>query len=150
MEKVKKVELLNNLIAQCYNSEKGYKNAAEEVEDEALRKLFKGNAQQRYDFGHEIKALIRNLDGKIERGDTIPGKLHRTWMDLRSALAENDEKVILEEVKRGEQVALAQYDTALKQFSEKSDAYRTLKDHRNRINNSIEQVDRLITQYETA
>ncbi len=150
MEKAKKVELLNNLIAQCYNSEKGYKNAAEQVEDKALRKLFKGNAQQRYDFGHEIKDLIRNMNGEIERGDTIPGKLHRTWMDLRSVLADNDEKVILEEVKRGEKNALGEYQTAIEKFPEDSDAYKTLTEQRDRIKHSIEQVDRLISTYTEA
>ena len=150
MEKTKKIELLNDLIAQCYNSEKGYKNAVEQVDDTSLEKLFKENAKQRYDFGHEIKDLIRNLGGEIEKGDTIPGKLHRTWMDLRSALSSNDEKAVLEEVKRGEKNAISHYEEAIEAFPKDSEAYKILVDQRNRINNSIKRVDQLIPQYQSA
>ena len=48
---------LNELLEKNYDAEKGYKKAAENVENTKLKQFFNEQAQKRYDFGHEIKTL---------------------------------------------------------------------------------------------
>lgn len=142
------IEELNDIIAKCYDAEKGYKEAAEEVEDHDLKTVFREYAQQRYDFGHQIKEEIRLLGGSIETGDTIASKLHRAWMDLRSAFTGNDEAAILKEAIRGEKNALSNYEDALKEMPVTSSAYTTLVNQRNQIRSAVARLEQLLPVYQ--
>ena len=92
--------------------------------------------------------MITSLGGEIDKGDTIASKLHRAWMDLKSALASNEEKNILEEVKRGEANALSHYEEALEELDSSSIAYQTVARQRDQIRESIAKADSLETTYD--
>ncbi|PHN05056.1 ferritin-like domain-containing protein [Flavilitoribacter nigricans] len=141
------IEELNDIIAKSYDAEKGYKEAAEEVESSELKNLFLEYAQQRYDFGHQIKDEIRNLGGEIEKGDTIASKVHRAWMDIRSAFSSNDDAAILKEAIRGEKNALSNYEDALEEMPITSSAYKTLVNQRNHIRSVLGRLEQLAPVY---
>lgn len=143
------IEELNDIIAKSYDAEKGYKEAAENVESPELKKMFVEFAQQRYDFGHEIKDEIRKLGGEIEKGDTIASKVHRAWMDIRSAFAGNDESAILKEAIRGEKNALSNYEDALEEMPITSSAYKTLVSQRNHIRAVLNRLEQLAPVYQS-
>ncbi len=109
----KAVDALNKLIAANYDAERGYKESAEDVKDARLKSWFNEYAQQRYDFGHELKTEIQQLGGKPEKGTTLAADAHRVWIDLKSAIAGNDENAVLNEVIRGEKSAIERYDEVL-------------------------------------
>lgn len=142
------VEELNELLAKCYDAEKGYKEAAEKVEDPKLKSLFREYAQQRYDFGHKIKSEITSLGGEIDKGDTLAAKAHRVWMDIRSALAGNDDSAVLKEAIRGEKNALANYNESIEEMPTTSSAYKTLVDQRNQVRTALERLEALVPAYE--
>jgi len=48
-----------------------------------------------------------------EKSGTIKGDLHRTWMNLTATLSSNEEERILDEVERGEQSFIEEYDDIL-------------------------------------
>lgn len=100
---------LNELLTKNYDAEKGYKKAAEIVDNTTLKQFFTDQAQRRYDFGHELKSEIRNYGETPEKGTSTTGDLHRTWMDIKTTFTSNDEEAILEEVKKGEQSAVEEY-----------------------------------------
>ncbi len=108
------VDALNDLITASYDAEKGYKESAEDVKDARLKSWFKEYAQQRYDFGHELKGEIAQLGGKVDKGTSLTGDAHRLWIDIKSALAGQDEKAVIGEVIRGEESSLSSYDDVLK------------------------------------
>ena len=111
-EKVSKK--LNMLLEKNYDAEKGYKNAAENAQDKQLKVFFSERAQERYDFGHELKTEIRNFGENPDKGSSLAGDAHRTWMNLKTSLSSNKEDAALEEAVRGEKVAVDEYEDVLK------------------------------------
>lgn len=101
---------LNELLEKNYDAEAGYKQAAEKVENVKLKKFFSQQAQHRYDFGHELKTEIRNYGESPDKGTSIKGDVHRTWIDIKTALSSNKEESLFEEVKRGEHAAVEDYN----------------------------------------
>lgn len=144
----KQIDELNDILAKSYDAEKGYKEAAEEVKNTQLKNMFLEYAQQRYDFGHQIKEEIRSLGGEIEKGDTVASKIHRAWMDLRAAFTGNDESAILKEAIRGEKNALSNYEDAMNEMPISSSAYKTLVNQRNHIRSVLGRLEQLVPVYE--
>ncbi|OAV45865.1 PA2169 family four-helix-bundle protein [Lewinella sp. 4G2] len=107
------VSLLNKLITTLYDGENGYKEAAEEVSNTALKTRFLNLSQQRYDFGHDIKPFIKSLGGEVDKGGSVAASLHRVWMDLKTAVSSQDEESILNEIIRGEESAVDTYREVL-------------------------------------
>ena len=56
---------LNDLLEKTYDAEKGFKKAAENVKNEALKNYFSKKAQERYDFGHELKSEIKSFGQEV-------------------------------------------------------------------------------------
>lgn len=52
-------------------------------------------------------------DGNPENASSISGTLHRGWINLKTVIAGRDQRAILEECERGEDIALAVYKEAL-------------------------------------
>ncbi len=97
---------LNELLEKNYDAEKGYKKAAEKVENTKLKQFFNEQAQKCYDFGHQLKTEIKNYGETPEKGGSATGTLHRTWMDIETAFSSNNEETILGEVQKGEKAAI--------------------------------------------
>lgn len=111
-EKVSKK--LNMLLEKNYDAEKGYKYAADNAQNMQLKTFFFERAQERYDFGHELKTEIRNFGENPDKGSSLAGDAHRTWMNLKSSLSSNKDDASLEEAIRGEKVAADEYEEVLK------------------------------------
>jgi uncharacterized protein (TIGR02284 family) len=63
------------------------------------------------------------LGGTPIEGTRMTGKLYRAWMDIKAALTNKDRKVILSSCEFGEDVALKNYEDALKENSLGSHLY---------------------------
>jgi uncharacterized protein (TIGR02284 family) len=110
MEKETKASvLLNDLIQVCRDANQGYWQAAGEVEDATLRKLFREKALERNDYACELQEVALRAGVKPEREGTFSGRVHRTWMNVRHHLNPHHDSVILLECKRGEEHALGVY-----------------------------------------
>ena len=105
---------LNNLLEKNYDAEKGYKYAAENAKDPQLKAFFSERAQERYDFSHELETEIRDFGENPDKGSSLAGDAHRTWMNLKSSLSSNKDEAAMEEAVRGEQVAADEYEDVLK------------------------------------
>jgi uncharacterized protein (TIGR02284 family) len=112
MENEKVVSLLNDLLTKNYDAEKGYKEAAEKIEHTSLKSYFDNQSKNRYDFGHQIKTLISKYGGEPDKGTSVVGDLHRTWISIRDAFT-NGDKAIYEEAIRGEEAFSAEYEETL-------------------------------------
>lgn len=108
------VNLLNDLLERNYDAEKGYKKAAEDTKSPVLKEFFRDYAGQRYTFGHELKEEIRRLGGDPEKGTSTASNLHRTWIDIKTALSSDKDESVVEECIRGEKAALEDYEDVLK------------------------------------
>lgn len=115
------IKTLNRLIKLCNDGNKGYKNSADQIEDEEIRTILYRLSQQRALFEAELKAEVRNLGGTVEdsgpdEGEgTLLGNLHRKWIDLKDKLSSKEYAAVLEECKRGDKIAFEAYEEALKE-----------------------------------
>ncbi len=148
MDRRDQIDVLNDLLSKSNDAEKGFREAAEDVDAPHLKELFRKYSTQRSLFGNELKSLVTSLGGEIEKGDTFAAKLHRMWMDLKSSVASNEEKNILEEVRRGESNALENYNEALEELDSTSIAYQTVLKQRDQIRESLATAERLIPAYD--
>lgn len=134
---------LNDLLEKNYDSEKGYQLASEKVNDPQMKRIFEIRSQNRYDFGHKLKTEIRRFGIEPDKGTSLKGDLHRSWMNIKSSLASNKEEAILEEAIRGEKAALTDYDSVIAEKDIPSSTKEILTAQRDYIKNALEQVKNL-------
>ena len=105
---------LNHLIQICLDSEEGFRQAAEGVETPELKTLFTEFSQQRAGLAADLQHEVVRLGEEPAVDGTIMGAVHRGWLNLKSAVVSNDEKAIVNECERGEDVAKDAYEEILK------------------------------------
>jgi uncharacterized protein (TIGR02284 family) len=107
------ISTLNTLIETCRDGEQGFRAAAENLKDPAVKTLFTEVARERGQFAEELKNEVERLGGRPEEGGSLSGAAHRGWMDVKGAITGRDDKQIISEAERGEDVAVAAYREAL-------------------------------------
>jgi uncharacterized protein (TIGR02284 family) len=107
------IDLLNDLIENSKDGEYGFRECAEHAKSADLKQTFSTRADDCRKGAEELAAKVSALGGKAEEGGTAMGALHRGWVAARSVLATYDDKAMLEECERGEDVAKARYRKAL-------------------------------------
>jgi uncharacterized protein (TIGR02284 family) len=112
MDNDKAIATLNHLIETCKDGEQGFRTAAEGVKNAQTRSLFLEFAQQRADMARELQQEVRTLGGDPEQSGTLSGSAHRGWMNIKSAVT-RDDKSIIAEAERGEDIAKQAYEEAL-------------------------------------
>ena len=106
--------MVHHLIERCKDGQKGYKHASEDIEDPQLKSLFRDFSVQRDTMITELQNELHKMGKTDNESSSIEGTIHRTWMDLSSALLAKDRQQVLNECERGEDYAVAAYDKALK------------------------------------
>jgi uncharacterized protein (TIGR02284 family) len=104
---------LNHLIETCKDAERGYRHVAEHAADPAVKTLFLDIASQRAKFAADLLPFAQRLGGANTHEGTAAGALHRTWIDLKSAIFRNDPIAIVHEAERGEHFSRGVYQDAL-------------------------------------
>ena len=137
---------LNELLEKNYDAEKGYKFAAENVKNSRLKSFFEERAKERYDFGHELKSEISNFGEKTDKGTSVKGDIHRSWMNLKATFSSDKEEAILEEAIRGEKTAVEEYNEALEDKNLPPSTENLLLKQRNAITAALQKVKALESQ----
>ncbi|GAA4106911.1 hypothetical protein GCM10022393_01660 [Aquimarina addita] len=134
---------LNELLEKTYDAEKGFKKAAENVDNIPLKSYFENKAQERYDFGHELKTEIKAFGQDVDKGGSITGSAHRAWMDVKSFFSADNEESMLEEAIRGEKASVDEYQDVLKETSLPSSTASILSNQMNKIQGGLTKIKRL-------
>jgi uncharacterized protein (TIGR02284 family) len=115
MDHSKTIDALNNLIETCRDGEQGFRTAAEGVTDPQVRSQFQQYAQQRGQFVRDLQLAVSKLGGAPENSGSVSGSVHRGWINIKSLVTGKDEHAIIAEAERGEDVAKAAFDSALRE-----------------------------------
>ncbi|MGB8805360.1 MAG: PA2169 family four-helix-bundle protein [Chthoniobacterales bacterium] len=108
------ISTINDLIETLKDGQEGFRQAAEAVEDRELKTLFNECSLQRARFVGELQSEAVTLgESKPEDSGSTAGALHRSWINLKGAIAKHDDHAILEECERGEDSAVHEYKEAL-------------------------------------
>ena len=108
------ISTLNGLIETCEDGVKGFRSAAEAVENSEAKALFLARVTTIEKAASSLKSEVRRLGGDPEKGGSVAGAVHRGWIDLKAAVTGKDESAIVAECERGEDVAVKHYESALK------------------------------------
>lgn len=114
------LKAINSLLETCKDGEKGFKTAAESVDNPQLKAELNRFAQQRANFRNELESCARQLGGSAENETSVAGlamdaagAVHRGWINLKSAITGHDNKAILSECENGDAAALKTYETVM-------------------------------------
>lgn len=110
------VEELNDLVKINNNRIQGYMKAAEDSEDTHLDRLFNEMILQSQNFRSQLAEHIVRMDGSaVTETDSIDitSKIHRAWIDIKSAITGKDRDTVLSSVTFGESVAVDAYEEAI-------------------------------------
>lgn len=137
------VHNLQELLEKNYDAEKGFKNAMEDVEDLNLKNFLKKQALQKNMFVTELDNILRSLNEEPKEKGSTKGDLHRTWMDIKTALSSNKDEAVLEECIRGEKASEKEYKEKLKDKSYPPEIAAILNRHLSEIRVTIAKVSTL-------
>jgi uncharacterized protein (TIGR02284 family) len=108
------ISTINDLIETLRDGQEGFRQAAEAVEDPELKSLFNECSLQRARFVGELQSEAVTLgESEPENRGSTAGALHRSWINLKDAIAKRNDHAILEECERGEDSAVHEYQEAL-------------------------------------
>jgi uncharacterized protein (TIGR02284 family) len=108
------VSVLNDLIETCKDGANGFRAAAAAVQHADARTLFTSRVPVIERASEELQAEVRRLGGDPETTGSVAARLHRGWIGLKSAITGKDDAAIITECERGEQLAVRNYEAALK------------------------------------
>ena len=106
-------DVLHHLIEICSDGELGFRAAAGQVNDPALRALFVELADERRRFAADLRPHLQRLGGGTDAAGSGRGAVHRSWMTLLSLVPGDHDQAMVVEAERGERAALTAYDRAL-------------------------------------
>ncbi|WP_142784589.1 ferritin-like domain-containing protein [Changchengzhania lutea] len=136
---------LNDLLEKNYDAEKGYRKAAENAKSDSLKRFFNRKAAERNSFGHEIKSELKTYGQEPDKGGSVTGALHRTWMDTKALFSSDNDESMLEAAITGERAALDDYEDALSdnepRFPERTASI--LKNQWSQIQSDLNKIKRL-------
>ena len=108
---------LNTLLATLTDSINGYRDSAENIQNQELRRLFLDSAEERSRVAEDLRAEVRRLGGDPNDDGSAMGKTHQVFLDLKAAVTGHDDKAIINEVERGEDYLKAKFEAALRSDS---------------------------------
>ena len=126
MDTKKSIDVLNGLVEINNDRMEGYDRASKETSEGDLKSLFSQHAATSRRFKEELVTQVRSLGGEAAKGTTASGKIYRAWMDVRSGLSTNDRKTVLKLCEFGEDAAVKEYESALKDANDLTSDHRSL------------------------
>lgn len=139
----KLVDNLQELLEKNYDAEKGFAKAMKDAKDANLKNFLKEQAAQRNRFATELDHEIRSLNETPKESGSFTGDLHRTWIDIKSAVAGNTDEAVLEECIRGEKASWNEYNEKLKEENFPPRIADVLQKQASEIHNTLESVKTL-------
>jgi len=110
------VEDLNDLVKINNDRILGYEKAVEDTDDTQLDDLFRHYIIQSQGFRSQLADHIVRIDGLAVSDATtsdVSSKIHRAWIDIKSAVTGKDRDTVLSSVEFGENAAIDVYKDAI-------------------------------------
>jgi uncharacterized protein (TIGR02284 family) len=106
---------LSSLINTLLDSQKGFADIGERLEDETLKRYFLAQSLKRASFRGALEEVLhQNGVHDIKESGTALGTLQRTWGDVKAKLGGGDH-TLLESAEQGEDEAKRAYADVLDQ-----------------------------------
>ncbi|KAA9347906.1 PA2169 family four-helix-bundle protein [Larkinella humicola] len=136
------VDSLNDLVKINNDRINGFEKAAEDIEDAELASLFKNLTSQSRKFRSELADNIVRIGGEVPGVDetSAGSKIHRAWIDIKSAFTGKDRHTVLESCVFGENAAVEEYEETLEDESLPSHIRQTLSTQLDELRQTRDQI----------
>lgn len=141
------IDKLQTLYNRNYDAERGYQTVAQEINNPSLKGMFESYSRQRHQFHNKIRDEIVSLGGDVNLGTSPRADLHQSWIQIKSLFTNGSEEAMLNEVVRGEDVLIAEYEDVLASTDLLPSTKATLEDQLELITKSKHQMQRLESVY---
>jgi uncharacterized protein (TIGR02284 family) len=109
------VKVLNSLIETTLDSANGYKEAAQNANASQYKSMFADRSIRRNELVRELQQEVRSFGGQPENEQSMLGKAHNKFVDIKNAIMGGaDDKAVINEVERGEDIIKAKYEAAIR------------------------------------
>ncbi|MGB3848392.1 MAG: PA2169 family four-helix-bundle protein [Tunicatimonas sp.] len=140
------VKDLNGILEKHNDAVRGYDEAAEKAKSPSLKTFLQRNAGTRKSFVTDLKQEVMSLGGDPDTKTSAAADIHRGWINFKTALSSNKDEAVLEECIRGEDAALKEYDSVLKDYEVPQGLRNKLQDQRNQIQQAKSELKSLELQ----
>lgn len=106
------VKVLNGLIETTLDSANGYRHAAEGASNPEFKTMFSERAGKREALCMRLQQEVRSFGGEAEDDQSLLGRIHNKFAEVRGELMGRDDKGVIDEVERGEDVIKARFEKA--------------------------------------
>ncbi|MBC3954663.1 PA2169 family four-helix-bundle protein [Pseudomonas triticifolii] len=113
------ISILNDLIETSIDGEEGFKTSAENAKSAQVKTFLARRSTEVGAAVRELQQHVTQLGGKPEDSSSVSADIHQAWVKLKTVFTSNDDKAVLEEAERGEDVAKKAYSKALEKSREK-------------------------------
>ena len=137
------VDNLQELLEKNYDANKGFTKAMKDAENPRLKTFLQNQAAQRSRFANELTQEIRTLNEEPKESGSFTGDLHRTWIDIKSAVSGNEDEAVLEECIRGEKASWDEYKDKLNKENFPPNIASVLERQASEIHNTLSKVKTL-------
>jgi uncharacterized protein (TIGR02284 family) len=145
------VDTLNAMIAIALDGAGTLAKGADIVKDRRIKALLAGLAAEREEGVSRLKDEVRSLGGTPEDRGTVVGSAHRLYTEVKLALAPEDRRAVIDEVKRSEERVREKFQELLRQDGALPPAVRAIvEQHFEQLRRSCSRVSQLGLDCETA
>jgi uncharacterized protein (TIGR02284 family) len=110
------ISILNGLLESTIVEERICRACAQSAKDASLRAVFGASAARCEEYAGELERKIRYRGGDPVENESVSSFAQRGWTSLKPAGAMMDDRAILLECERGEDIAKRVYEEALKNY----------------------------------
>ena len=142
MENTDLIKNLNKIIEVNFDSHNLYRTGSSNIINENYKYLLKNYSQRRYYYLKEIREIIKEYNGEVEKVGSLTGLLRRGWTDIKAALADDDIKAVINECIRVDKHAIKVYNEVFDEYIH-SDIKQILRDQKNGIRETIDRLNQL-------
>ncbi|MFI4877047.1 MAG: PA2169 family four-helix-bundle protein [Blastopirellula sp. JB062] len=109
------INKLQKLIRANIDSYDGFRESADQIDDEKVAALFRQMAADRSTLAAELQDYVTWNDEEAAEDGSYAAAIHRTWIDIRGMISGGDAYAILAEAERGEDKIKSAYEDVLKE-----------------------------------
>jgi uncharacterized protein (TIGR02284 family) len=145
------VEILNAMIAVALDGAGTLTKGADIIKDPRIKTLLVELAAEREGCVVRLKKEVRSLGGTPEDRGTVVGSAHRLYTEVKLALAPEDRRAVIDEIKRSEERVREKFQELMHQDKALPPAVReTIEQHFEQMRRSCSRVSQLELDCEPA
>lgn len=134
---------LQDLLEKNYDTEKDYLTAHESAEKKSLKEFFKKQAVRKNHFATEIDRQLHSLNERPKEPGSAMEVLSKTWINLKSSIGKNKDKILLEECLRGEKNSIEEYEKVLRKEKFPAKIEEVLRNHISEMRTTLSEIKSL-------